>query len=119
MSKSILKISFVAGIINLVLNLVLIPYYGLMAAVLSTFVSYLYMGFSGFFIKEIKEYITESYNILSLLILIMATGIFVYLLRDAGVLIKTILSILGGLFIYFAWHLKGKYIYYSIKKLKI
>ncbi len=49
------KISFMAGVINIGLNLILIPLIGIMGAGLNTFISYMFMGFSGYFTKEFKE----------------------------------------------------------------
>ena len=49
------RISFIAGLINVVLNLVFVPFYGIYAAAIITFVSLLYMGFSGFYFKSFRK----------------------------------------------------------------
>src|SRR5690606_20085589 len=45
------KISFVAGMLNLVLNFIFIPLFGYIAAAYTTFVSLLVIGFSGFLLS--------------------------------------------------------------------
>lgn len=53
-TKGLWKISFVAGIINLILNFFLIPLIGTWGAVVSTFASMIYLALSGFFLKDYK-----------------------------------------------------------------
>jgi len=54
-TKSLWKISFGAGLINVILNIVLIPIFGFKVAALTTFISLIYMGYSGFFFKEYRK----------------------------------------------------------------
>ncbi|MFT4678117.1 MAG: O-antigen/teichoic acid export membrane protein [Flavobacteriales bacterium] len=61
-TKTLLKISLAAGLINVVLNLILIPIYGIEGAVFTTFFSYMYMGFAGYFLKDTRKYITVNYH---------------------------------------------------------
>lgn len=49
------RITFIAGVMNIVLNLIFIPFYGLMAAAVATFVSFMFMGFAGFRFQYYKE----------------------------------------------------------------
>lgn len=49
------RISFVAGLLNVLLNLVFVPFYGIYAAAIITFISLLYMGFSGFYFKSFRK----------------------------------------------------------------
>lgn len=118
-SKSILKISFVAGIINIILNSIFIPIYGVMAAVLSTFISYIYMGFSGFFIKEISQYIKETYNIWALCAVIICSAFLAFVLKDVHLMVKLLITIIGGLTLLVLWRYKGRVVYSSIQNLQI
>ena len=54
-TKSLWKISFAAGIINILLNLILMPYLGYKIAVFTTLISYLYMGLFGYFTREFRS----------------------------------------------------------------
>ena len=55
-TKKLWRISLIAGLINLVLNIFLIPIYGFQIAAATTFVALLYMGYSGFFSINIQEF---------------------------------------------------------------
>jgi O-antigen/teichoic acid export membrane protein len=88
------RISFIAGIVNVVLNLIFIPRYGVFAAAVSTLISLLYVGFSGFFLKAFKEHETEKYYPITVLSIVIASSVLVYFIRDNSVGNKIILSIL-------------------------
>lgn len=53
-TKKLLYITFLASVLCVVLNFALIPYWGIWAAVFSTYISMMYMGYSGYFLKEFK-----------------------------------------------------------------
>ena len=48
------KITFIAGLISVIGNIIFIPIYGVNAAALITFISLLYMGFAGFMFDAVK-----------------------------------------------------------------
>ncbi|RPD45525.1 lipopolysaccharide biosynthesis protein [Paracnuella aquatica] len=50
------RITFIAGIANVVLNLIFIPIFGITAAAVNTFVSLAYMAFAGFSFNHFKAY---------------------------------------------------------------
>lgn len=86
------KISLVAGAGNVLLNLLLVPVYGISAAAFTTFGSLMYLGYSGFFLKEYRQlpdvpYYPGGWFALSL-VLLMA----VYGLADAALLLKISLT---------------------------
>lgn len=87
-TKDLWKITFVAGLLNVLLNLIFIPIFGIIAAAISTFLCLLYMGFSGYYLKSFKMVEKETYSPVFYIILIIAATIFVYLLKDISVLIK-------------------------------
>jgi len=75
-TKSMLKITLVAGLLNIGLNLIFIPLWGIHGAVATSFISYVYMGFAGFYVRELNKYNTENYRpLLLLLILGMVSGL--------------------------------------------
>lgn len=54
-TKALLKVTTTAAVICVTLNFLLIYFFGIMGAVITMFISLMYMGYSGFFIKEFKE----------------------------------------------------------------
>ena len=101
------KISFIAGILNIVLNIIFIPIFGIMAAAISTFIALLYMGFSGFYIKTYREVETVKYYPLIFASIIIGLTITVFYLKDMDLLFKGFISllVLGS---YFSYYLRKK-----------
>ena len=69
---SISKIALIASVLNVVLNLLLIPYFGILAAAYSTLIAYFIYFLIGFFkeFKSIKIYLNLKVLIFSILILL-------------------------------------------------
>lgn len=55
------KVTFIAGIINLGSNFLLIPYFGYTVAAFTTFFSLMFMGYIGFFLKVFKNINSANY----------------------------------------------------------
>lgn len=87
------KISLLGGLINVVLNVIFIPIYGYKAAAFTTFLSLMYIGFSGFFLKEFKNLDKQNYYPLQWFGLIIFCTISAYILQDLSLLVKTIISL--------------------------
>lgn len=49
------KVTFGAGLINVVLNLILLPIYGFETAAYTTFISLMFMGYIGYYLKVFKQ----------------------------------------------------------------
>jgi O-antigen/teichoic acid export membrane protein len=92
-TKQLWKISFLGGVINVVLNLIFINIYGYKAAAITTLISLLFIGFSGFYIREFKENNNINFNPMMWLLLILISTIMVYFLRDIALLYKSIISL--------------------------
>lgn len=60
-TKVLLKVTFVAGLSNLVLNITLINYFGFEVAAYTTFICLMYMGYAGYYLKEFKEHNNLNY----------------------------------------------------------
>lgn len=88
------KITAVACIINVGLNLILIPFFGIEAAALVTLVSHLYMGFSGFAIKEFRDLNNVDYHEVRWLTAMLATSMIALLLRDSDFEIKSVVTLI-------------------------
>jgi O-antigen/teichoic acid export membrane protein len=87
-TKDLWKITFVAGILNVLLNVIFIPIFGIIAAALSTFICLLYMGFSGYFLKSFRKVEKEKYSPLFFVFIIVISSVSVYLLKDSNWQIK-------------------------------
>jgi O-antigen/teichoic acid export membrane protein len=79
---TILKITLAGGLLNVALNFAIIPFWGIQGAVITSFITYLYIGFAGFYMKEVKKYITESYRPLLIITLLVLTSALAFTLRD-------------------------------------
>jgi O-antigen/teichoic acid export membrane protein len=105
-TKVLWKVSLVAGIANVVLNLILVPIYGIEAAALTTFAALMYMGYAGYFLKEYRQIAqVPYYPVVWLVATILALGI-VYGLADSAIPEKLavslfVVAVAGGAFLYF------------------
>ncbi len=104
------KITFLAGVINVVLNLIFIPIYGVAAAAVTTFICLLYVGFSGYFLSSFKKQETEKYYPVFFIALILLSTTTVYALKDIPILIKFIVT--ASLIIFF-------FVYCYLNKFKL
>lgn len=73
---SLLKISTAAGILNVVLNVILVPFFGIESAVFATFLSYMYMGVAGHFFPDTRKYIGQRFYVIPIFIAITISGFF-------------------------------------------
>lgn len=60
-TPSLLKVSLGSGLLNILLNFIFIPLYGVEAAAYTTFFSLMYMGLSGFYIGTFKKRMTINF----------------------------------------------------------
>lgn len=89
------RISTVAGIGNIVLNLVLVPLYGFQMAAWTTFAALMYMGYAGFFLKTYKELALVRYHAIWWLLATVALLGLAYELREVAVWQKAIITFLS------------------------
>lgn len=82
------KVSFIAGAINIILNLIFIPIYGITAAALTTLISLIYLGLSPFYLKEYRKLNNEKYYPIFWMLIIILLTIFVYLMKDSSLIMK-------------------------------
>ncbi|RAI89503.1 MATE family efflux transporter [Algoriphagus yeomjeoni] len=87
------KVTFLAGIINVVLNSIFIPIYGFEVAAYTTFISLLFMGYIGFFIPSIKAVNPVSYHPFIWLFLTIALTIGAYFIVDFSIQVKIVISL--------------------------
>ncbi|HEX6222780.1 MAG TPA: oligosaccharide flippase family protein [Chryseolinea sp.] len=82
------RISLVGGLVNVALNLIFLPIFGIYTVVVSTFIGLMYIGFSGYFLKEFKKIDKLNYYPIHWLSLIIACTVATYLVRDYSTLFK-------------------------------
>lgn len=97
------RISLVGGLINVALNLIFLPIFGIYTAVVATFIGLMYIGFSGYFLPAFKEINKLNYYPLHWLSLIVVCTIAVYVVRDYSVLFKVAATIFVLLATLLAW----------------
>jgi O-antigen/teichoic acid export membrane protein len=89
------QITLIAGVFNVVLNLILVPILGYEVAAYTTFVAFMYMGFAGFFYKTFKQINTVNYHpILWLIGNVILLGA-AYLVVELGIIYKVIISLVA------------------------
>lgn len=107
-TKTLMMISVVAAIISVLLNLILIPIYGIIGAAASTFVSFMFMGFGGYLYPAIrKEFNVKYYAGIWILLIVLAT-FAVLMLKDSPVSIKLTMSFLILLCLGLAFYFRSK-----------
>lgn len=102
-TKELWKITLMAGVCNVVLNLILIPLLGIWAAVISTFLAMMFMGFRGYSIKAFVENNPVNYYPLRWFVIICSCVISVYLLRDLNWVLKLVISIAIIAMLFMGW----------------
>jgi len=96
-TKVLLKVTFVAGILNVVANLALIPFYGYEVAAYTTFVCLMYMGYSGFFLKEYRNHAVLDYFPIRWLIITGVLTVISYFIVEAHLTVKILATAFVGL----------------------
>lgn len=87
------KLTLTAGLINLVLNFTLIPFWGFEVAAYTTYVALMFMGYVGFYMKSFKKintvkYYQEYWFIATILLTVLA-----YYLVEQGIIVKIAITI--------------------------
>lgn len=100
-TKILLKVTFIAGIINVILNLLLIKIFGYQMAAFTTFIGLMYMGYAGYFLKEYKETkVLNYYPLLWLGLTIILTSA-AYFLVELALISKVFISLSVLLIMFF------------------
>jgi len=103
-TKSLWRITFVAGLLCVVLNLIFLPTYGIFSSALIFFFAYAYRGLAGYYLNSFRRINKVKFYPIIWTIIIKAFTIIVYLLRNASIASKAaitllILALLIGLYI--------------------
>lgn len=117
-SLGLLKISLAAGILNVALNIILIPFFGVQAAIFATFLAYMYQGFSGHFFKDFKKYITLKYHPIFMLVVIFTVSAAAWYIVEMAIPTKAMLTAALLLGIGVFYQLYGKAFISSLNQVK-
>lgn len=93
-TKQFWRISFTGGILNVILNLILIPYLGVMGSAIATFIGLLFIGFYGLYTSTFKSVDKQKYYPHVWLILIVVMGCLAFFLKDFAILYKIIVNLI-------------------------
>lgn len=110
-TKSLWKISLVAGVSNVVLNLALLPVYGIRGSAIITFATFMYIGYAGFYMKEYKEVEDAGYKPGFWLAVTIVALLFSYFFVEANVALKLLFSsflLLASLLLFYRYLVLGK-----------
>ena len=108
-TKELWKISFVAGIVNVVLNIILIPFIGIWGSVIATFLAMMFMGFRGYLLQSFKENNPVNYYPLFWFLAICGSTVLVFFIRDIHFMYKLVITFVllaGATYFYYKHKLK-------------
>ncbi len=94
-TNSLWKITLIAGLSNVLLNILLIPHFGIEIAAVTTFISLMFMGYAGFYIRDYKELTTEEYYPLRWFFATIFLTVLAYYAVNLTLIVK-LLIYLGG-----------------------
>lgn len=96
-SFSISKITILAAAINIIGNIIFIPFYGYWASLVVTYFSYIVFGFAGLLNQENRRFLNKYINItkfcFAMLVLNILLLVIAYTFKDASIIIKSVLTL--------------------------
>jgi len=95
------KVTFVSGLLNVLLNFSLIPLFGFEAAAYTTFISLMFMGYSGFYLKIYKQVQSANFYPEVWFIATLAITFLAYYAVELPISIKVVISV--TLVVVFSW----------------
>lgn len=100
-TSKLMKITLIAGLISVTLNLIFIPIFGYQAAAYIIFLGLMFMGYSGFFLKEYKQTATLNYYPMHWLSLTILLTTAAYVLVEMNYILKLLICIVVLIFFFF------------------
>ncbi len=118
-TTSLLKITTAAGVLNVVLNIALVPFFGIEAAIFTTYLCYMYMGISGHLFPDTRRQIPTKIRTLPLFFGITLAGIGITYAVEWSIPVKALLT-LGLLTIaYLGYRWRGAALIAQLKSLAL
>lgn len=87
------KISMIGGVLNVILNIIFIPLWGVYGSAVATFIGLMYIGFSGFFNKTFQDLNSEKYHPFLWLSGIVVLSVAAFLLKNINVHAKLVITL--------------------------
>lgn len=116
-TKKILYITFLAGVCCFIANLILIPIWGLWAAVLINYICFLYQGYSAFILfKLFREKSKEKYPYIKIMLIQIFLTLLAFVFLDYDYKVKIIISL--PILILAIGFFVTKILNYDIKKIR-
>ena len=94
-TKNIWRITFIAGLICIILNLIFLQYYGVIFSAIAIYISNIYRGLSGYYLKSFKSVSDFKYYPELWILLIIVSSIIVFYIKDIDVIMKVCLTIIA------------------------
>lgn len=110
-TKILWKITFVAGLTNVLMNMILIPLFGYKIATVTTFISLMFMGYSGYYINDFKKNSTVNYYPFLWLLATCFLTVISFFLKDITLVYKIICTLISLL-------ISAYLLYYLLLKIK-
>jgi len=100
------KVTLGAGLINVLLNLMLIPFFGFEVAAITTFIAYMFMGYAGYYFKVFKEINSAKYYPVFWILLTTALTVLAYYTVELNIWVKIGISLaVSGLALIFIYRI--------------
>jgi O-antigen/teichoic acid export membrane protein len=93
--------SIIAGLINLVLNIALIPYFGIVAAAITTLISYCILGFIMYYVS--RKYMKFELNLSFIIKSVLASAVMIFIIEMLNPIgaVRILLAVGIGAIVYF------------------
>lgn len=100
-TPQLLFVTFGAGVLAIIANIIFIPRYGVGCATVITYFSFLYQGYIGFAMKPFKENTKVQYPVIKILILQVVVSGVALLLMDVSIICKILFTLIASfVFVY-------------------
>ena len=107
-TNSLWKLTLGAGLINLVLNFLLIPIFTYEIATVTTFLAFMYMGYAGYFSPKFKKFNKVNYYPLWWMSATIALTILAFIVVELSVIVKIMVTVIfSGVLVYGLFKLVG------------
>ncbi|MBL7942193.1 MAG: hypothetical protein JNM00_05480 [Flavobacteriales bacterium] len=88
-----MRVVVIAGVANVLMNLIAIPLWGVEGAMVTSFVTYLILGFIGFYMPTIRGLSNGNYRPEILMALMIAAAVAAYFVAAAPVMWRLLISV--------------------------
>lgn len=92
-TKNLWKVTFMSGVLNIVLNIIFIPMFGVMAAAVNTLVCIAASHYGVFLLKDFRELTTVDFKPIRWILVTAIVFSTAWMLRDSSVLVKVALTV--------------------------